>query len=195
VKNVKVSTRDLLNNCYRSTELSVDYEEATKYLMEKWPTKHVFFANIQHRAMTTFKHFIRDNKQQEFEQFLVDLSQRYKTIIATKSLDTNKLFVNKLIQICREFSCAASALNDGFFSSMVSKGKSILGLSSNSLPTPDSNSDFSKRHKKCSESCTSLDILLKNLERICSSNDQILDLINTLKNSVHLKYLFIQFIG
>jgi len=171
----------LLNDCYRSTDLSVNYEEATKYLMTKWPTKHVFFANIQHRAMATFKHFIRDNKQQEFEQFLSDLSQRYKTIITTKSLDTNKLFVNKLIQICRECSCVASALNDGFFSSMVSKGKSILGFGSHSLPTPDSNSDFSKRHKKCSESCTSLDIILKNLERTCSSSDQISDLINTLK--------------
>jgi hypothetical protein len=171
----------LLNDCYRSTDLSVNYEEATKYLMTKWPTKHVFFANIQHRAMATFKHFIRDNKQQEFEQFLSDLSLRYKTIFTTKSLDTNKLFVNKLIQICRECSCVASALNDGFFSSMVSKGKSILGLGSHSLPTPDSNSDFSKRHKKCSESCTSLDTLLKNLERTCSSSDQISDLINTLK--------------
>jgi hypothetical protein len=149
--------------------------------MEKWPTKHIFFANIQQRAMITFKHFIQDNKQQEFEQVLSDLYQRYKTIIEAKSLDTNKSFVNKLIEITREHSCAAAALDDGFFASVVSKGKSLLGLGSNSLLTLDTNSDFSKRHKKCSESCTALDILLKNMERNCSSSDQISELIDTLK--------------
>jgi hypothetical protein len=181
MKTVKVSTKDLSNDCYRSTEMSINYEEATKYLMTKWPTKHMFFASIQHRAMATFKHFIRDNKQQEFTQFVSDLSQRYKTIIEAKSLDTNKSFVSKLIQFCREHSCAASAMDEGFLASVVSKGKSILGFGDKSLPTFDSTTDFSKRHKKCSESCTSFDILLKNLERTCSSADQISDLINTLK--------------
>ena len=181
VKTVKVSTRDLSNDCYRSVEISITYEDAIKSLLTKWPTKHIFFSTIQHRAMVTFKHFIRDNKQEEFEQFLTNLSQRYKSITEAKSLDTNKSFVKQLIQICREHTCAASALNEGFLSSVVSKGKSIFGLGGPSLPTPDASSDFSKRHKKCSESCTSLDILLKNLERKCSSSDHIRELIDTLK--------------
>jgi hypothetical protein len=181
VKTVKVSNRDLQNDCYRSMEISIDYEEANKYLMTKWPTKHIFFATIQHRAMATFKHFLHDNKQQEFEQFLSDLSQRYKTIIEAKSLDTNKAFVSKLIQLCREHSCVAAAVNEGFVASLVSKGKSLLGLGDKSSPVLDPHSDFSKRHKKCSESCTSLDIILKNLERNCSSTEKIPELLNTLK--------------
>lgn len=181
VKSVKISNRDLQNDCYRSTEISIDYEEATKYLMTKWPNKHTFFATIQHRAMATFKHFLRDNKQQEFEQFLSALSQRYKTIIEAKSLDTNKAFVSKLIQFCREHSCVAAAMNEGFVASLVSKSKSILGLGDKSSPIPDPHSDFSKRQKKCSESCTSLDIILRNLERTCSSADKISELLSTLK--------------
>lgn len=181
IKTIKVSTRDLSNDCYRSSEISVDCEEATKYLITKWPIKHAFFANIQHRAMVTFKQFIQDNKQEEFEQLLVTLSQSYKTIIEARSLNVNKLFVNKLIQICHEYSCVASALNDGFFASMITKGKSLFGLGSHTLPTLDPGSDFSKRHKRCSESCTSLDIILKNLERICSPADHISEFINILK--------------
>lgn len=181
LKTIKVSNKDLSNNCYRSTEILINYETATQYLMEKWPTKHIFFANLQHRAMITFKHFIQENKQQEFEQILSDLSQRYKAIIEEKSSATSESFVNELIQICRKNSCAAAALNDGFLASMVSVGKSFLGLGSNSPPILDSDSDLSKRHKKCNEGCTTLDTLFKNLDRSCSSTDQISELIETFK--------------
>ena len=178
---MKVSNRDLQNNCYRSSEIAIDYQEAMKYLMTKWPTKHVFFATIQHRAMATFKHFLRDGKQEEFERFLSALSQRYKTIVNVRSVDTNKAFVNKLVHIFRERSCVAAAMNEGFFSTMVSRGRSIFGFGDRPLPIPDPQSDFSKRHKRCSDSCICLDILFKNLEQTCSSADQISDLIRTLQ--------------
>ena len=181
LRTVKVSSRELQNTHFRPTEMSIHYEEATKYLLTKWPTKHAFFATIQHRAMATFKDFLHDGKREEFERFLAELSQRYRTIIEARSMDANKTFVNKVVQFCREHSCVAAAVNEGFFSSMVSKGKSFLGLGEKSLPTPDPQSDFSKRQKKCTDRCTSLDVLLKALEHKCSSAEQISDLIHTLE--------------
>jgi len=64
---------------------------------------------------------------------------------------------------------------------MFSKDKSLFGFGSNSLHTHNPDNDFSQRYKKCSESCTTLDAILHNLDRNASPVDQIPELINRLK--------------
>ena len=68
-KIFKISSKDLSNVCYRSTDRTINYGKAVKYLLEGWLNEHVFFANIKHRTAATFNYFIQNNKQHEFERF------------------------------------------------------------------------------------------------------------------------------
>lgn len=178
-KQVIVSTQDLENtNSYFQKSKLLDYEKAIHIVRTTW-NKPDLFGTLRDRALKVFHSFVPDEQTAKFIQFIESIQEQYRSMIATKLTTANHLCAEQIYERSNEYSCMKRVMNGNV--GFVSDVKEIFGFGDVSNPEESATLGHAMQTEKCSDSCRTVENILKSVSMSCLSSDHIDELQSSLK--------------